>query len=174
MKSSLAWLNPVRERSLVVALTALVLLQFLTGCDYARMKDDDAINTYQISMPEMPKKTIPTTGGIQTLREANPDNLKNPLADSAETIARGRERYGFYCMQCHGPLADGHGTVGQSFAPLPANLKSSDVQEQDDGWLFHNINLGINRHPPLWDTVAAEDVWAILWYLRSLAEPAKG
>jgi mono/diheme cytochrome c family protein len=151
----------------------LLLLPLLCSCDYGRMKDDEAIQTYQAEVPEMPAKAIPVGGGIQTLREADPDQLVNPLAFSEKSVRRGKEAYGFYCIQCHGPLADGRGTVGQSFAPLPANLNESYVQEQTDGSLYYRISLGFNRHPPLWDTVAETDRWALINYIRSLAMPGK-
>jgi mono/diheme cytochrome c family protein len=107
------------------------------------------------------------------LREADPDELVNPVALNEESIRRGKEAYGYYCIQCHGPLADGRGTVGQSFAPLPANLKDPNVEEQTDGSLYYRISLGFNRHPPLWDTVAEADRWALVNYLRSLTWPGK-
>ena len=149
---------------------ALLLLPLLWACDYGRMKDDEAINTYQTSMPEMPGKTIPVDGGIQALREADPDELVI-LSPSAKNPSAGKEAYGYYCIQCHGPQADGLGTVGQSFAPLPANLKEPNVQDQSDGNLFYRVSLGFNRHPPLWDTVAEDNRWAVINYIRSLARP---
>ena len=146
----------------------------LGGCNYARMNDDEAVQTYEKEEPRMPMKSIPATGGIQVLRESDSSSLENPLPTSPETVARGKERYGYYCAMCHGSDAHGVGTVGQSFSPLPADLVSDDVQSQADGDLFYKINLGADRHPPLANTVAAEDAWAVINYLRSLAEPAEG
>jgi mono/diheme cytochrome c family protein len=152
----------------------LLLLPLLCSCDYGRMKEDEAVHTYRAMMPEMPAKAIPTKGGIQVLREADPDDLINPVAFSRETVSRGKEAFGYYCIQCHGPLADGRGTVGQSFAPLPADLKDPNVQKQSDGSLYYRISLGFNRHPPLWDTAAESDRWAVINYIRSLVQPEKG
>lgn len=156
-----------------VTAVLLLLLIFLVGCDYGRMKDDEALRTYKTAIPEMPKKTIPITDGIQVLREANPDELLNPLPFESAVVDRGKEKYGYYCVQCHGLNADGLGTVGQSFAPLPANLTITDVQDQSDGWLFYKMSMGFNRHPPMWFTVAEEDRWAIVWFIRSLAPPER-
>lgn len=151
----------------------LLLLPLFCSCDYGRMMDDEAIQTYQVKVPEMPARAIPVHGGIQSLREADPDELVNPVAVNEKSVRRGKEAYGFYCIQCHGPLADGRGTVGQSFAPLPADMKDPDVQEQSDGSLYYRISLGFNRHPPLWDTVAEADRWALVNYIRSLARHGK-
>jgi mono/diheme cytochrome c family protein len=155
---------------LLILLTILVL--YLPGCDYGRMKEDEAINTYQTSLPEMPFKTIPTTDGIERLKEAVPRDLKNPLPRSQGIMDRGKEQYGFYCLQCHGPTGNGFGSVGQSFAPLPTNLTTSYVQKQKDGELYAKIGLGFRRHPPMVTTVSEEDRWAIIHYLRSL-NPAR-
>ncbi|MCE5243502.1 MAG: c-type cytochrome [Syntrophobacteraceae bacterium] len=141
----------------------------LSACDYARMKDDEAVNTYREAMPEMPKKAIPIGGGLQELREANPEDLRNPTPATPETVALGAEKYGYFCVQCHGAKADGAGTVGQSFAPLPANLTTAGVRQQSDGLLFYKISLGFARHPPLAATVSVNDRWAIVRYIRSLA-----
>ncbi len=152
-----------------VSLLVLIVLLPLWGCDYGRMKDDEALNTYQTVLPQMPQKTVPVTDGIERIKEAVPQDLKNPLANTGENVERGKERYGFYCIQCHGPRADGAGTVGQSFAPLPTDLTRRYVQNQMDGELFVKISLGFRRHPPLATTVSEEDRWAIIYYLRSLA-----
>jgi mono/diheme cytochrome c family protein len=150
-------------------LLLMILPLSICSCDYGRMKDDEAIHTYESSMPTMPQNTVPTTGGIEAIKEAAPQNLKNPLARNPEVLERGKERYGFYCIQCHGPKADGDGTVGQSFAPLPTQLLRRYVQKQSDGELYVKISLGFRRHPPLAATVAEEDRWAIIHYLRTQA-----
>lgn len=159
-----------RWHSPVVFVGIVLALQLLCACDYARMRDDEALQTYQSALPEMPKKTIPVTGGTEILRTSNPDDLKNPVPLTQESVLMGKERYGFYCIQCHGPEAEGYGTVGQSFAPLPTNLKSPVVQDQSDGMLYYKISLGYNRHPPLAETVSPEHRWAIINYMRSLAQ----
>jgi hypothetical protein len=132
------------------------------------MRDDEAVQAYNQEFPQMPKKTVPVDGGIWIEREANPMELENPLPEDSKIISWGWERYGFYCVQCHGPKLDGNGTVGQSFAPLPANLTSSRVQELSDGEIFYRIRFGFNRHPVLYSTVTDSETWAIVRYLRSI------
>ena len=169
MSRYLEMIKRLDARAVFWGMSIVFLFQLLWACDYGKMKEDEAIHTYRATMPEMPSKTIPTNGGIQTLRETDPDELVNPIAYSEESVQHGKEAYGYYCIQCHGPHADGLGTVGQSFAPLPANLKDPKVRDQSDGSLFYRVSLGFSRHPPLWDTVAVNDRWAIINYLRSLA-----
>jgi hypothetical protein len=138
------------------------------GCDYARMSDQESLRPYEIALPEMPAKSVPVSGGINTLREAKPEDLHNPVAMTGASVKEGEIRYGYFCVMCHGAKADGNGTVGQSFSPLPTNLSGSYVQQQKDGELFYKISLGYRRHPPLYYTVADNDRWLIINYIRSL------
>ena len=152
---------------ILIAITFLLFLSFL-GCDYARMKEQEAIQTYSEEMPEMPVKTIPTHGGLQALKETDPEKLKNPLPSDPLCIQRGKEGYANYCIMCHGPKGDGNGTVGQSFYPLPTGLGSFPVQRKSDGQLFFILTFGSGRHPALGFMLTEEDRWAIIHYIRSL------
>ena len=138
------------------------------GCDYARMKDQESIRTYEAEPPEMPAGTIPISGGSEVLKNSKPEDLHNPLSGKQEVLERGRLAYGYFCIMCHGQNLDGNGTVGQSFAPLPTNLKIPYVRQQGDGRLFYKISYGYKRHPALASTVSEEDRWAILHYIRSV------
>ncbi len=151
--------------AMLIALACLIV-----GCDYARMKDQYSVRTYESEMPESVEGTIPIDGGIAVLKSEDPSKIRNPLPSSREVIERGRIAYGYFCVMCHGPKLDGKGTVGQSFSPLPVDLISSYIQQQNDGTLFYRISLGYKRHPPLASTVAVEDRWAIIRYLKILRE----
>jgi len=153
------------NKKAVFLVLAIVLI---TGCDYGRFKDQEALRAYKVEMPQMVEGTIPVKDSIQVLRMTKPDDLRNPLPITRETVAMGRERYEYFCVMCHGAKADGDGTVGQSFSPLPTNLASPYVQKQKDGELFHKIYFGFRRHPALIYTVAGNDRWLIINYIRSL------
>ncbi len=150
-----------------------LIVSLLCGCDYARMRDDEAVNLYEMELPEMPGGIVPLGGGIEPAFAEKTQEVKNPLQATPPSIESGRQAYLYFCIQCHGPGGEGFGTVGQSFAPLPTDLKSAYVQQQTDGELFIKIGKGFKRHPPLAYTVSVQDRWAILLYLRSLA-PGKG
>lgn len=155
---------------LPIILPFLAVIFFAPGCDYGRMKEQESIRTYETSLPQMPQGTIPVGGGIETVRTSRPDALRNPPPSIPASVERGKQAYGHYCIMCHGPKGDGSGTVGQSFAPLPSNLRESPVQGQSDGELFYKISLGSGRHPSLADTVSEEDRWAVVHYLRALGK----
>jgi mono/diheme cytochrome c family protein len=168
----MSWRKTFIISGLVAGLIAfsLFVLSILFSNYYGRMRDDEAVNTYQVSFPIMPKGTIPLGGGIETLRRSNPKQLINPSPMTPAVIDQGRKSYDYYCVQCHGPRLDGKATVGQSFYPLPTDLLGPKVQAQTDGELFNKISLGYKRQPPLYATVAAEDRWAIIHYLRALSK----
>ncbi len=160
-------MRPYSKAILIIPLL-FFFFEVFPGCDYARMKDQESVRTYEAQFPEMPEGSIPITGGEAVLKNSKPESLRNPLPYTQEVVQNGKTAYGYFCVMCHGEKADGRGTVGQSFAPLPADLNSPYVQEQADGPLFYKISFGFKRHPPLADTVAVEDRWAILHYIRSL------
>jgi len=139
-----------------------------TGCNYNRMRDQASVRTYKKAMPEMDERTIPVQDGFQALKTADPKTLRNPVPSTQESIDRGKEAYGYYCVHCHGVGADGMGTVGQSFSPLPADLRSKAVQSQGDGELYAKIRLGYLRHPQLFTTISEGDTWAVVDFIRTL------
>jgi mono/diheme cytochrome c family protein len=86
------------------------------------------------------------------------------------SIAAGKNLYLTYCAQCHGKYHDGNGTVGQSFEPLPGDLRSPKVQAMPDGQIFKEVSYGIpgGRQPPLATTIAIPERWQIIAYVKSL------
>jgi hypothetical protein len=153
------------------AFVAFIAVSF-TGCDYGRMYDQDSVKTYERKATPMDKRAVPTTDGINALNTVDPRNLRNPLSFSKETVEQGKLAYGYFCVQCHGPKLDGHGLVGQSFSPLPADLRSSVIMSQGDGVIYVRIRLGFKRHPPLFSTVSDHDAWSVIVYLRSVQGPS--
>jgi cytochrome c5 len=161
-------MNGFGFKSLVLWASAISLV-CAWGCDYGRMKDQESLRPYKIPLPEMPAGTLPAEGGLQLLRSTRAEDLKLPAPQTPETIEQGETYYEYFCMMCHGPNHDGRGTVGQSFSPLPANLKSPYIQKQGDGALFKKISLGFRRHPPMAYTISEEDRWALVHFIRTLA-----
>jgi mono/diheme cytochrome c family protein len=154
--------------ALPLCVLGVLIVLFVLGWNYARMKNDEAVNVYQMSMPRMDPGAFPVAGGLARVRESLPRELQNPLSFTRENFNRGKEGYDYYCIHCHGPGGKGYATVGQSFAPLPTDLSGKYVQNQMDGEIFLKTMFGYKRHPPLADTVSEQDLWAVVLYLRSL------
>ncbi|MBW2367724.1 MAG: c-type cytochrome [Deltaproteobacteria bacterium] len=144
-------------------------IQFPLG----RMWETPAIRPHETPIPPMASGIIPIHGGEAQYRNLSGDEIISPLAPGdPAVISQGRTLYGIYCTQCHGKNHDGMGTVGQSFAPLPGDLRSPKVQGMTAGKLFHEISYGLpeGRQPALATTIAVADRWRIVEYVKSLQE----
>ena len=134
-----------------------------------RMRETPAVRPHEIPLLVMPEGLVPIQGGDHILRSMDPLDLENPFPFTQKSIDEGKKKFGYYCAMCHGARGDGLGPVGQSFYPLPRDLRSPQVQEKSDGFLFYTISFGQKRMPPLAPTVAELDRWFIVHYIRSLA-----
>jgi len=139
---------------------------------YERMKDQESFRPYEARMPGVSPGAVPTmdgnVAGEEKYRSAPMGSLRNPLPASPDTIARGEVAYEYFCIQCHGSRYNGDGTVGQSFAPLPTDLKSEYVQQMSGDELFRSISYGMMRHPAMAYTVSVEERWSLIRWILSL------
>jgi mono/diheme cytochrome c family protein len=151
---------------------ALVAYGVLTFYDHSmslgRMWETPAVKPHEEPLLVMQKGLVPFGGGEAKLRAAA---LLTPPAGmdlkAQKTVDAGLIAYQNYCLHCHGSNLDGQGRVGQSFAPLPANLRSVDVLAKSDTNLFKAISYGGGRAPALATTVSVIDRWNIIAYLRA-------
>jgi mono/diheme cytochrome c family protein len=138
---------------------------------YGRMWETPAIRPHEEKIPQMEKGVVPFAGGEAIYRQMPGEKIQSSIAHiDASVIAAGQTLYANYCVQCHGKYHDGNGTVGQSFAPLPGNLRSAKVQGMAEGVLFKEISYGKpgGRQPALATTIAMADRWKIIAYVKSL------
>jgi mono/diheme cytochrome c family protein len=137
-----------------------------------RMWETPAVRPHEEPILMPPANTVPVSGGELRYRVADPRTLVSPLtkAPPDEVIREGRTLYRTFCVQCHGRNLDGQGTVGQSFSPLPTDLRSAKVQKLADGVFFKEISYGIpnGKQPPLATTIELTDRWRIIAYVKSL------
>jgi hypothetical protein len=161
--------NGGTEKAFAIAM--LILCVAIAGCDYGRMYDQESVKTYERKAAPIDERTVPVGDGVNILRSSDPKTLTNPMPRTPETIERGRLAYSYFCVHCHGVALDGNGTVGQSFSPLPTDLRSSPILSQEDGVIYEKIRLGYRRHPALFSTVDAADAWSVVVYLRSFRAP---
>jgi mono/diheme cytochrome c family protein len=160
---------------LIASTVLLVAWGVITGYDellsVGRMWHTPAIKPHEQPIPVMESGSMPVTGGEALYRALPAEAIEPPFAltDSA-VITAGKIVYQHYCIHCHGKNFDGYGTVGQSFAPPPGDLRSEKVQAMADGVLFKEISFGIpgGRQPALATTVAPDDRWHAIAYVKSL------
>ena len=138
---------------------------------YGRMWETPAVRPHEEPILIMEAGIIPHRGGEQIYMATPSEALISPLVkENTEDIEKGKKGYFTFCAQCHGKYYDGNGTVGQSFSPLPTDLKSKKVQETSDGKMFKEISFGVpgGRQPALATTIAALERWQIIAYIKSL------
>lgn len=96
---------------------------------------------------------------------------KNPLPNTPDTLADGKEAFSHYCVACHG--TDGQNTgvpfVEHMSPPIPS-LASDDVQRYTDGQLKWILDYGIRPSgmPGSKGTLSDDELWSIVVYLRHL------
>ena len=156
---------------IVVLLAYEALIYYDENFRYGRMWETPALRPHEELPLSMPKGTVPQQGGEELFKTTPAEILKSPVAMSAhEQIQKGKILYSKFCAQCHGKNYDGHATVGQSFHPLPTDLRSAKVQSLSEGAFFKEISYGIpdGRQPPLATTIEPMDRWRIVAYIKSL------
>ena len=149
-----------------------IVIYYDNNFPHGRMRQTPGVRAYEQPLLIMEHGIVPITGGEAVLRVADGKKLKSPLvASDALVIAAGNNGYLNYCVMCHGLDHDGKGTVGQSFAPLPPDLRSSRIQEQAEGQLFQHISYGVGgsgRQPALHSTIQIDNRWEIVAFIKSL------
>ena len=167
------------KRVLIPAFVLLAVLLAVYGTlvfidNYAspgRMRETPVVRPHEREILIMASGIVPATGGEALYRATPANQLRSPFrATDPEVIAAGKNLYFIYCAQCHGQNYDGNGTVGQSFAPLPTDLRSAKVQSMLAGKLFKDISYGVpkGRQPPLATTIDIPDRWRIIAFVQSL------
>ncbi len=161
--------------AIIVSLVGLAAWGAITIYDenlkVGRMWETPGVRPHENPLPVMDGGSIPADGGELRLRLSDPTTLRPPFdINQPEMIAAGQKGYGYYCIQCHGKYFDGNGTVGQSFAPLPGDLRSAKIQSLSMGKIFHEISYGVpgGRQPALATTISIEERWQIVGYIQSL------
>jgi mono/diheme cytochrome c family protein len=137
-----------------------------------RMWETPAVRPHEQVPLSTPSGTVPyRQDGEEFFRATPAEQLKSPfsLSDPAQ-IQMGKVLYSKFCAQCHGKNYDGQAPVGQSFHPLPTDLRSAKVQSLPEGAFFKEISYGIpgGKQPPLATTIDPLDRWRIIAYVQSL------
>jgi mono/diheme cytochrome c family protein len=148
-----------------------LLIYYDNNFRYGRMRETPAVRPYEEPLLIKEAGLVPVNGGEAVYQVSAGINITSPInVTQPAVIARGNAVYLIYCAQCHGHNHDGKGTVGQSFAPLPTDLRSAKVQDSPAGVLFKNVSYGVadGRQPPLHATITVEDRWKVVAYVKSL------
>jgi mono/diheme cytochrome c family protein len=155
-----------------ILFVAILALRHIDNyADFWRMRETPAIRPHEEPLLIMEEGVVPVATPEAILRATKGAYLESPLnMEDSEVIEEGKKLYFDFCFMCHGPNHDGNGTVGQSFNPLPTDLRSSKVQSMIAGNVFKDISYGVpkGRQPPLATTIRVDDRWRIVAYIKSL------
>ena len=157
----------------IVFMAYQALIYYDNNFRYGRMRETPAVRPHEEPLLTMEPGVVPFSGGEMNYLTRKPDDLKSPLEmNNPETIKRGQAVYLTFCLQCHGKNHDGNAPVGQSFSPLPTDLRSPKVQAEFEGNLFWDISYGLpdgkGRQPALATTIDVPDRWRVVAYVKSL------
>lgn len=140
--------------------------------DQPSMKPQDSVvKSNDSSIPVGGKDGYPPPKDVIELVRARLEagrTLVNPVANSPESLARGREMYERHCLVCHGEQGRGNGPVGQKFVPQPMELNFDYVQLQPDGQIFYTISHGSIAMPFYRQAIAVEDRWHLVNFIKEV------
>ena len=126
---------------------------------------------------EIQREGQPTLSAIFALPIAAPGEVGgplNPLSADRPTRAAGQQLYANHCAVCHGASGQGDGSLAAGLTPRPGDLTQHMLPgKHTDGQVFLWIKGGFpNSAMPAWgDRLADQQIWQIIAYLRSFAQP---
>lgn len=91
-----------------------------------------------------------------------------PVDVTPELMKRGQERFNITCAMCHGSAAAGNGITKQYGLATVVSLQDDRIRKMSDGEIFNTITHGKNTMMAYGSTIAVNDRWAIIAYLRAL------
>ena len=98
------------------------------------------------------------------------DNVKNPIAGNAASVAAAKTLYVANCGPCHGDKGRGDGPAAQGLNPKPADHTSAAVQSESDGAIFWKMSEGRTPMPGYKKIFTDEQRWGLVNYIRTLAK----
>lgn len=145
------------------AMGALVAYRWATS-----MQDDVKVVPGQVLMGQ-PAGTVPRSGGELVVAREAYATRKNPVAPTAQSLARGKKLYDVYCTPCHGATGKGDGPVTPRFIP-PPDLGSAPVQGKPDGHMAYYIGYGGALMPAYGEAMSVAERWDVVNFIRTLAQ----
>lgn len=152
-----------RPTKIVIGLVVLAGLGGIAAALFVGplMRIQPNIRPFQAVFPPLPTTVVPC---------AVPGGPPAASMPAEETLAAGKTYYGYYCGFCHGATGRGDGPVGESFTPVPADLRTAAVRGYSDQQLERAMLTGTGHEPVLEQVVWPAYRPALMAYVRRLAE----
>lgn len=95
--------------------------------------------------------------------------LNCKLEANEENLARGKEMFTLFCMNCHGESGkgDGHLYTSGKFTMQPASLISERMMIAPIGEVYHVITMGWNTMGAHGPQIRPDDRWKIALYVKN-------
>ena len=91
-----------------------------------------------------------------------------PMPVTAQTMARGQERFNVFCAPCHGRTGTGNGMVVQRGFRAPPSYSEERLRNAPVGYFFDVMTNGFGAMQDYAAQVPVQDRWAIAAYIRAL------
>ena len=91
-----------------------------------------------------------------------------PIALTAETIARGQERYNVYCTPCHSRVGNGQGMIVQRGYRPAGDFHTQRLRDATLGHFFVVMSNGYGAMPDYSAQLTPADRWRFAAYIRAL------
>lgn len=134
------------------------------------LKENKAFFTGKIDNPNPNAQVESTTNAAgNTIVTSFPNSIDEfPLPVTKELLDRGQERYGIYCIVCHGAVGAGDGMiVRRGFSP-PPTYHDDRLRNAPVGHYFDVITNGWGKMNGYGAQIQPADRWAIVAYIRAL------
>jgi mono/diheme cytochrome c family protein len=96
--------------------------------------------------------------------------LKNPVPNTADSLAAAKVVYADNCAQCHGEAGKGDGPEAPMYDVKPADFSDAHMMgEMTEGEIFWKISEGRRPMPSFKKQLTDEQRWQLVNYLRTLA-----
>ena len=112
----------------------------------------------------------PPTGAVAEEDAAfHRDETTPPPVDIA-LLQRGKERFGIFCVPCHGYAGDGDGAIVRRGFPHPPSYYSAALMQAPAQLIFDVVSNGYGIMFSYGSRVPPHDRWAIVAYIRALQQ----
>ena len=167
---------------LLTLLTTFLLVMAPASLGWAYIWDKDMVDQpsekAQESIAPPGPGSVPINGGETVPQPLTDDEsvamkeaaaaIENPVAATAESIARGKVFYETNCLVCHGAEGLGDGPVGQKFVEkAPVDLNDAYTQDQAVGQLFFTLTRGRAKMPFYRDALSPAERWDVINYVKN-------
>jgi len=147
---------------------ALCVLLALAGCKKADMYQQQSYRTYDRN-PGLPGDTTEQNPVEHTVAQEQPDTpVPQPAIATAQTLARGQQRYDIFCTPCHGTTGAGDGMIVLRGFPHPPDFTTNRLLRATAQHFYDTITYGKGDMYSYAARVPPSDRWAIAAYIRAL------